>query len=88
MTDKTTQGDQNKATPITQPTWTVTAADGTPGGTPTADDHLLLSRAQSLLATSADLSHAQRTAPLGAFHETALWLRLVYAPLLARAEQK
>ena len=53
MTDKTTSDDK-KLTPTPDPAWTVIAADGTLGGSPTADDHLLLTRAQGLLATDDD----------------------------------
>ena len=53
MTDKTTPDDK-KLTPTPNPAWTVIAADGTLVGSPTADDHLLLSRAQSLLADDDD----------------------------------
>ncbi len=45
-------------------------------------------RFSRVMATTADLVHEQRQAVIGPFHETALWLRLVYAPLLAGAEQK
>lgn len=45
---------EDRAAPSSIPAWTVIAADGTSGGTPTPDDHLLLSRAQSLLAANDD----------------------------------
>lgn len=39
------------------------------------------------LATSADLTHTRRDSVVNPFSETALWLRLVYAPLVTGAEQ-
>jgi hypothetical protein len=49
---------------------------------------LLRLRFSRLLAVSADLTHEKRVADIGPFAETALWLRLVYAPLVTGAGQR
>jgi hypothetical protein len=56
--------------------------------TETAYGLLLRLRFSRLMAASVDLTHDTRDSAVGPYNETAVWVRLIYVPLVTGAEQK